>query len=270
MSLSKQQWGYVIAVGIGVVALGLVFVLLRNVHQARQPLLDHAKSETEAQERIARGLLACQETQDPVRCAEQMTFREAETLGRVALCEALEGPSHVTCVTLVAQATLDREDCRTLDGVDRNICEDDVTTRLAERDLDPRLCAGVQQEDGRARCTERVTAAVVASGACAEHGVDPFLCEEQSLYLRALETADPTLCDRLEDADRQRGCREDARRSAGDPEDDVNPNQDSDGDGLLDSEETAIYGTNPQAADTDGDGYSDGQEVQNGFDPNSP
>ncbi|MCL4691360.1 MAG: FG-GAP repeat protein [Candidatus Hydrogenedentes bacterium] len=38
-------------------------------------------------------------------------------------------------------------------------------------------------------------------------------------------------------------------------------NQDSDGDGLLDSDETDIYGTDPSIADTDGDGLTDGEEV---------
>jgi len=36
---------------------------------------------------------------------------------------------------------------------------------------------------------------------------------------------------------------------------------DSDGDGLLDSDETGIYGTDPSNADTDGDGMNDGDEV---------
>ncbi len=38
-------------------------------------------------------------------------------------------------------------------------------------------------------------------------------------------------------------------------------NQDSDGDGLLDSDETDIYGTDPALSDTDGDGLTDGEEV---------
>ncbi|MDT8405335.1 VCBS repeat-containing protein [Sulfuriflexus sp.] len=41
----------------------------------------------------------------------------------------------------------------------------------------------------------------------------------------------------------------------------ITPGADFDGDGLSDTEETQIYGTNPQDADTDGDGYSDGAEV---------
>lgn len=42
---------------------------------------------------------------------------------------------------------------------------------------------------------------------------------------------------------------------------------DTDGDTLLDSEESQLYGTNPNVADTDGDGYGDGVEVANGYDP---
>jgi hypothetical protein len=42
---------------------------------------------------------------------------------------------------------------------------------------------------------------------------------------------------------------------------------DSDGDGLSDSDEVYIYGTDPLKADTDGDGRSDGEEVMAGTNP---
>lgn len=42
---------------------------------------------------------------------------------------------------------------------------------------------------------------------------------------------------------------------------------DTDQDGLTDEEETSVYHTNPNQSDTDGDGYGDGVEVQNGFSP---
>lgn len=42
---------------------------------------------------------------------------------------------------------------------------------------------------------------------------------------------------------------------------------DSDGDGLYDTDETQVYGTNPYVFDTDGDGVGDGQEVYNGTTP---
>jgi Bacterial TSP3 repeat len=45
---------------------------------------------------------------------------------------------------------------------------------------------------------------------------------------------------------------------------------DSDGDGLFDQDETGVYNTDPNASDTDGDGASDGQEVFENTDPQSP
>ena len=45
---------------------------------------------------------------------------------------------------------------------------------------------------------------------------------------------------------------------------------DSDSDGLFDREEVVLYRTNPLVADTDGDGFLDGAEVQSGYDPNGP
>jgi hypothetical protein len=45
---------------------------------------------------------------------------------------------------------------------------------------------------------------------------------------------------------------------------------DRDSDGLFDADETNVYGTNPDKADTDGDGLDDGQEVFDGTDPLDP
>ena len=46
----------------------------------------------------------------------------------------------------------------------------------------------------------------------------------------------------------------------------IDPNLDSDSDGILDVIEKAI-GTNPNKANTDGDGFNDLQEIKNGFSP---
>lgn len=53
-----------------------------------------------------------------------------------------------------------------------------------------------------------------------------------------------------------------------DPSDDNGTAQsDRDGDGLFDADETGVYGTDPDNADTDGDGIDDGEEIFNGTDP---
>src|SRR3989339_540992 len=43
---------------------------------------------------------------------------------------------------------------------------------------------------------------------------------------------------------------------------------DGDNDGVGDNDELNIYGTNPNNSDSDGDGYSDGVELTNGYNPN--
>lgn len=45
---------------------------------------------------------------------------------------------------------------------------------------------------------------------------------------------------------------------------------DGDGDGLFDSDETNVYGTDPGRPDTDGDGVPDGEEVFKKTDPRNP
>lgn len=44
-------------------------------------------------------------------------------------------------------------------------------------------------------------------------------------------------------------------------------NLDSDSDGLTDVEEEQVYQTDPSKPDTDGDGFNDGVEIQNNYDP---
>jgi hypothetical protein len=46
--------------------------------------------------------------------------------------------------------------------------------------------------------------------------------------------------------------------------------KDSDGDGVPDRDETEIYSTDPHNRDTDGDGYSDWLELNNGYSPHEP
>jgi hypothetical protein len=59
-------------------------------------------------------------------------------------------------------------------------------------------------------------------------------------------------------------------QTAGDSSEQVDPYLDTDGDGLIDTDE-AVYGTDPTIADTDFDGYSDGDEVITyGTDPLDP
>jgi hypothetical protein len=51
----------------------------------------------------------------------------------------------------------------------------------------------------------------------------------------------------------------------------TDPNSaDTDGDGLNDGDEVSVYGTDPTLSDTDGDSSPDGEEVELGYDPTNP
>jgi len=51
----------------------------------------------------------------------------------------------------------------------------------------------------------------------------------------------------------------------------TNPNNaDTDGDGLTDRDEVKVFHTDPNNVDTDGDSYQDGAEVNSGYDPKGP
>jgi len=49
-----------------------------------------------------------------------------------------------------------------------------------------------------------------------------------------------------------------------------NADTDDDNDGLTDTDEINVYGTDPLMRDTDGDGLSDGDEIANGLNPLDP
>lgn len=78
---------------------------------------------------------------------------------------------------------------------------------------------------------------------------------------------DNTMNDLVDD-DMEADPDEDGLPNAEEARRDTNPfAADSDGDGLSDGEEITTYRTNPLMADTDGDGFSDGEEATYGFDP---
>lgn len=88
-------------------------------------------------------------------------------------------------------------------------------------------------------------------------GADQERCWEMYYTAQAVRTVDYDLCDRVPNVAGRSRCLQ------------ALPT-DTDGDKLSDYAERAVYRTNPNNPDTDGDGYADGVEVRNGFDPKGP
>lgn len=137
-------------------------------------------------------------------------------------------------------------------------CPQDVNVDQADEDLDGigDACDVVMQMCGNAT--------VEGSEACDDGNVAPgdgcsAVCTVEHLFTCS---GVPSACVPDRDAD---GLSDDQEIALG-----TNPDlADSDGDGLQDGVEVVTHGTNPLVSDTDGDGVSDAEEVGLGFDPRS-
>ncbi|MBI2476853.1 hypothetical protein HYV72_01635, partial [Candidatus Uhrbacteria bacterium] len=195
------------------------------------------------------------------------------------LCETLEGSALESCVRLVAQDTKDVSHCRRLDGDGQTRCEDDVLLLRALADSDKALCERVHDDALRARCAENVTAQIVRAGRCEELHVEKKLCDDEKVIQAAVDRADVTFCETLEEP-AQGDCLERVENAlnADIDEDGLSraeeieagtdvSRRDTDGDGLSDGEELHVFASNPLRTDTDGDSFEDGEEVENGYSP---
>ncbi|HBU27756.1 TPA: hypothetical protein DEB00_01410 [Candidatus Uhrbacteria bacterium] len=289
MQLSKQQLGYILAGVVGVVAIGVVILILVNVKRSHQPLSILVNQMEASKDRVDNARIACESEQDPVICLRQAVIMEAKQIGSVEVCSTLEEPDASTCVETIALDTQNREACRSLGEERRNVCEDSVTLQIAREQKDFRLCEGIQDVTVRETCTSSITSEVIVLDLCVEYGVQPEACDSMKRFQQAVETGDLTFCDTYEEEDARLDCLEavgevstsleegtvdtdqDGLDDAREERLGTNPNRaDTDGDGLPDGDEVDVYFSQPLIADSDGDGFLDGTEVRNGFDPNGP
>ncbi len=220
-----------IAVAVGVTVLGLMgvyaFQSLRLSNMADDRASDVGKA-------VANETADCAKTDDVALCEARGRTNAAVATGSAFACTSLKGSELENCVRLVARSEADVDACAVLDKEGRTRCEDGAWSALAKAASDYDLCTHIVDEELQAGCqAQRITfpamlEAIVASG-------------------------DPDGCLQLE-AEEEEGCR------------DMFISLDRDGDGLSRLKESQL-GTSDDNADTDGDGYTDKQEIESGHDP---
>ncbi len=161
--------------------------------------------------------------------------------------------AQINCAALIAKDLNNVATCDVLQGVSREACRNQASLFLASTSGTFATCEAITDANLRANCAGAVWSRAVASGNCAAAGIPAETCEAGALLKAAADSGDPAACAALSEADRI-----DCERAITTADEDL--------DGLVSREEFEL-GTDPQDPDTDDDGFSDGVEIQNGYDP---
>ncbi|MCR4311766.1 MAG: hypothetical protein NUV56_00620 [Candidatus Uhrbacteria bacterium] len=241
-----------LGIGVGSVVV-VVLVVLYIYRVVTFNAADEAK-ETATQALLSEAEARCADADDPEACMDEARTDTAEATGSSLACKGLEGQELKNCAQLIAIDEADIEACAVIDDdADRTDCEDAATLMKAETDGDYALCASIISSDLKTSCEDQLTGVVIAAGECETYGISAAKCSFQADLDAVVMAGNPTACTSFVGDDRV-AC-ESAFASA-----------DADGDGLSRLEEYQL-GTSDDTADTDGDGYTDGQEVASGHDP---
>lgn len=199
---------------------------------------------------------SCENVENQETCDARMRKKAAVMTGQSSYCEEIEDPtSHDDCLWGLARELSDTSYCGGLLSTEDIIrCEDSIYLQQAYAEDDPTICEKLSVATSVRGCVEAIEGSPTTFSECvsAVHGQDR--CTFLEITERAEAAGDWSVCDVLA-GEELFVCK--TR---------VTPN-DPDLDGLSNVDEER-YGTDAFNPDTDGDGYTDGDEVAAGYDPN--
>lgn len=142
---------------------------------------------------------------------------------------------------------------------DRIACSNTILSQKAPEEIDK--CRLLEQREAQSACLINIFYIYQAPDDCALLMTDKLRisCLDSVYYRQAVYKQNEGLCYNINDQAMRQYCL-----------DTLSSNIDTDSDGLSDYQEENIYNTDLKNPDTDGDGYLDGDEVRNGFNPAGP
>ncbi len=237
--------GFGIMVGIGVIGY-YAWQTYSLTH------VDVAKVE-QANTIIANAVASCAGDADPEACENTARSDAARATGQASVCSALVGEELVNCVSLIALDAESAAACAQLSGADEVQCTDNATLLAARKAKNYSMCSSITDAAIRASCQSQLLSAVVAAGECAKYGVSDDECSFSKRIQSVIAAGKPDGCAQFS-----------GEQAASCADIFVSLDQDKDGLNLFDE---AVLGTSDVNADTDGDGYTDGEEVESKHDP---
>ncbi len=240
------------AAGALLVVGGGVWIWQMRGASTRQLLVQREQA---VQGEVDRTQTACADSADPASCQKSLLDQAAQSMKAPDACRTLTDQAAVNdCIWGVALASEDREVCKGIsDKTAQATCADSVLLRAAIASGDESSCARIADQQARANCAEVVAPTTAAN--CVVRGKSAEECAARTAIAAAAEKRDPSLCASVAEA-YQPLCLELVVA-------------DADLDNLTDADES-LYGSDPRKADTDGDGFNDGDEVKNGYNPAGP
>ena len=252
------SWKPVLIVGAGLlVAVGIivgVFFLVQHKNAIVSSVGNGTKSLFQNVPGKSQVISACDAVPNPQGCRDDETSTNAATKKDVSLCKSLSSGVKDNCVWGVAVSSNDETICKQISqSSDVNLCSDRIVQSKALAASDETMCDKLLIDADKQNCHNAFLATVTTEN-CAAKKQDPAYCTFLTITASAVKMSDRDICNTLKDFQVQ-VCRSHVVFD------------DPDHDGLSSLDEISIYHTDPRNPDTDGDGYSDGQEVKSGHNP---
>lgn len=192
-------------------------------------------------------------------CQDRVNFEIATQNKDLELCKTIsEANLNSSCViNIISQNQYNEQDCEKLeDSNQKNLCLGHVLYEEATTKNDISLCQKIPGEGNNSECLNSIINEHDNLDYCQSLPDElQETCVQIIARKLAFEKKDKSLCDKISDSGIQNECKES-----------VDGILDQDNDGLTNAQEK-IYKTDPNNPDTDKDGYSDGDEVKDGFNP---